>query len=466
MNTFAQAVENTQEYSLTENGALTLTSSLDKNVDLFFQIGASRQRPEVALNLFNSAFAENPELATKILLWSRDARGGAGERAVPRHIIQSMLGIRAFHKFIPAIIEKLPELGRWDDLLIFEGTKFETEAFEKIASGLRDSNGLCAKWIPRQGKTAAKLRKFMGMSPKAWRKGLVALSNTVEQKMCANQWDEINYNHVPSIAAARNQKAFGRHDPIRYQAYATALTKGDPAAKINASVVYPYDVLRSLLAGNAEIAVAQWEAMPNYLGDNGFILPMCDVSGSMGTAVSGSLTALDVCVSLGLYLADKQKGPFKDMMLTFSENSKINVLRGDLQQKVSQIKTLDWGMNTNLQAGFNEILRVAKSKNIDQSQMPKYLLIISDMQFDSCCSSHTNFEEMELKFEHAGYELPMVIFWNLCGRGGNVPVNKFTKNVALVSGFSPAIMLSVLAAKSITPIDVMLTAVDKERYSV
>jgi len=340
-------------------------------------------------------------------------------------------------------------------------------AFDLIKEALLVKNdGLCAKWMPRKGATAVELRKFMGLTPKGYRKTLVTLTKVVETAMCAQDWTNINYEHVPSVAAARYQKAFGRHDTIGYGAYKAKLVTGD--AKINASAVYPYNVIQSIKTGDTTVAKAQWEALPNYIGDE-LVLPMCDVSGSMGSAVGGNknLTCLDVCISLGLYLADKNAGPFKDCFLTFSTHSKIEVLRGDILSKYNQLSRAQWDMSTNLNGAFEEILRVGTHNKVADKDMPKYVLIMSDMQFNACTKHDDSAIEMiRRKYEASGYTLPKVIFWNLNSHSGQSPVSFDEKGTALISGFSPAIMTSVLKAEAITPEQIMLQTVNVPRYEV
>jgi len=221
---------------------------------------------------------------------------------------------------------------------------------------LRSRNGLAAKWTPRQGPLAAEIRTFFGMSPKFYRKSLVELTNVVEQQMCAGKWDDINHSHVPSLAASRYKKAFTRHG-AKFAEYVAKLKAGDADVKVNASAVYPYDVLKgvasfhySLNFGQTELdhIVAQWEALPNYVGDAS-ILPLVDVSGSMNTGVAGGkTTAMDVAVSLGLYLADKNKGKFKDTFLTFSSKPELLHLKGNVVQKAQQMVKSSWDMSTDL----------------------------------------------------------------------------------------------------------------------
>jgi hypothetical protein len=365
------------------------------------------------------------------------------------------------------ILPHLAEFGRWDDLLIFKTKEVKAKAFTMIGDALRERNGLAAKWMPRQGALAAEIRTFFGMSPKFYRKSLVNLSKTVEQNMCANAWDDINYSHVPSVAAARYQKAFKKHDPAGYEAYKAKLSTGE--AKVNASAVYPYDVIKSRkFGGDDKVIQAQWDALPNYIGDQ-LVLPVCDVSGSMSSPVGGNanLTCMDVCVSLGLYLADKNTGPFKDMFLTFSEKSKLQVLKGNLLDKLNQLERAEWGMSTNLHGAFEAILSYAVKGKVDAKDMPRYVLIMSDMEFNACTRNDDSAMQMiERKYKDAGYEVPNIVFWNLNARAGNVPVKYDKKGVALVSGFSPSIMTSILAAERLDPVNVMLTTLNSPRYAV
>jgi hypothetical protein len=196
---------------------------------------------------------------------------------------------------------------------------------------------------------------------------------------------------------------------------------------------------------------------------------MVDVSGSMMCLVAGNknLTCMDISLSLGLYLADKNTGPFKDMFLTFSGDSQIEVLKGDLLSKLAQLERAQWGMNTNFHRAFDAILKVAKANKVDASDMPKYVLALSDMEFDACVEHDDSAMEMiKRKYAAAGYEVPNVIFWNLNACPGNIPVKYNEKGTALVSGFSPAIMTSILSAENIDPESIMLHTVNSERYAI
>lgn len=461
MTSFKSAVQNTTVESRTANNMKTYESSLSSVLDLFFAIGSSRGKDIIPQ--FEKAYQEDRRLTLRAACWARDVRGGAGERETFRKILSFIE--KNHNKEFEQLIKATPFYGRWDDVLVSQTKEGFDIVAEEVRKALSQGDGLCAKWMPRKGVYAVALRKRLNMSPKQYRKTLVTLTNVVEQSMCSGDWSKIVYDHVPSVAAARYQKAFGKHDPSGYAAYREALTTGD--AKVNAGAVYPYDIIKSLRAGGAqEVIKAQWEALPNYVGDAN-ILPMVDVSGSMACPVGGNanLQCIDVAVSLGLYLADKNRGAFKDMFLTFSSKSKIEVLKGDIVSKFAQLSRAHWDMSTNLLSAFDEVLRVASEKRVAQEDMPRYILILSDMEFNQCTTyDDSAIEGIRRKYAYSGYTLPNIIFWTLNARSGNVPVKFDERGTALVSGFSPAIMTSILKCEAIDPTSIMLTTLNSERY--
>ena len=475
MNTFVNAVVNQE--ARTENGMKARQSTANALTDLFFKIGAMRGQDVIPA--WTAARVQDAKLALRIALWARDVRGGAGERKIFRDILVDLAKTDPY--FGVALALRVPELGRWDDLLALVGTDLEQCAFTEIEIALKEGNGLCAKWMPRQGDVAVKLRKHLGWTPKFYRKRLVELTKVVETQMCAKDWDNINFNHVPSVASARYKKAFSRHTE-KYKEWTTALVSTDPevakTVKVNAGAVYPYDVLKGVSpygysefsTSNLQHIQAQWDALPNFVGDAN-ILPLVDVSGSMTSLAGGhksksSVTCLDVAVSLGLYLADKNKGKFKDTFLTFSSHPQLLHLKGNILDKVKQMVTSKWEMSTNLHLAFHKILDVAVSGKVPQSEMPEVLLILSDMQFDSCARYDDSAMEMIARqYTEAGYNVPNIVFWNLNAHD-NVPVKYDTRGAALVSGFSPSIVKAVLQAEmdNFTPEAIMMQTIMNPRY--
>jgi len=474
----------------TANGGKTNLSSMDPCVDLFGAVGASRGKNIV--NLMSAAYnAGDKDLATRIMLWARDVRGGAGERQLFRDFLVYL--DKTDPSQVLRFMHLIPEVGRWDDLLVFTNQKTKYAAYEMIRTALEAKDGLCAKWMPRQKKIANELRKHVQkvtgryITPKMWRVALKNLSDTVEQKLSAKDFDSIDFSKLPSVASARYQKAFLRNCETCYRAYLDALTSKDPevakTVKINAGAVYPYDIMKSMVRGESQAANAQWDALPDYLeGSDERILPMVDVSGSMGCSAGGSktVTCMDVAVSLGLYISERLEGTFKDTFLTFSGSPQLVKLNGSLCDRMLQCKRSDWGMNTDIAKAFKTVLDNAVRAGVPQEEMPTKILILSDMEFDSCTGGRsygyggrhdagkwdkTALQYARSAYQEAGYKLPEIIFWNINAREGNSPVTVNDKGAALVSGFSPAIMRSILSCKNVTPTDMMLETVNKERYS-
>lgn len=472
MTTFAQGVARHNNNTRTENGMAALKSSLDPCVDLFFAIGASRGKDITAQ--FDAAFVASPEIALRCLLWARDIRGGSGERKLFRDMLVHLEAANMLA--LVEIFHLIPEVGRWDDMLVFKGEEAKGMAQAAIFHALQvDNNGLCAKWMPRKGQMAHELRNAFGWTPKFYRKRLVELSNTVEQLMCAREWNKIDFSKIPSLASARYQKAFGRNAQENYAAYIAKLKSGDKDVKINAGAVYPYDVLKSAEQGVLAVAEAQWKALPNFLDEATGILPVVDVSGSMGCGVNGGydgsgLSCMDVALSLGLYIADKQKGPFHGVFVSFTDRAEIGVLKDSdslIQKKRAMSQHV--GYSTNVKAVFESVLKVAKQNNVSHDDMPKFILMFSDMQFNGGQVSGQDvgsFQMAKAMFEREGYELPKLIYWNLNARGNNTPVEFDQNGVGLVSGFSPAIMKSILGAKHVTPQDIMAEALMSPRYNL
>lgn len=448
--------------NVTENGMVTNSSTLNACVDLFFTIGAMRGQDKKRLIAnFSKAFNEDALTALRTMFWVRDVRGGAGERQIFRDLMLYL--VENHTEALAKNLAYVPEYGRWDDLLVLFGTKLDIQAKNLIVNALDNDNGLCAKWMPRKGKEAIALERFMKMSPKQYRKMLVNKTKVVEQLMCSNQWGVVTYEHVPSVAMARYGKAFGKHDAARFDKY----KNGD--TKVNASAVYPYDVLKTLQRGDQTMAVKQWDALPNYMeGNNERVLPVCDVSGSMQSPAgkNGNVTCMDVCISLGLYISERNEGKFKDAFVTFSESPKLQYLNGKLNDRYRQLQQADWGMSTNLEAVFTLVLDQATKFNLPESEMPTTLLIMSDMEFNQATrSSQSALDMIRTKYESAGYAMPKLVFWNIQSRhAGNFPVQVTDNGTALVSGFSPAILKSLLTGEDMSPVSIMNKTVHSARY--
>lgn len=467
MNDFVKAmkeeIDNT--VTLTENGMVARETTADYVVDLFYIIGTPTPKDQL-LRVFTKALHQDADLTLRVILWGRDCRGGAGRRDNFQTILNHME--ETYPSVTRALISLIPEIGRYDELLCVKSGPVREFALSLFAHALRNKEPLALKWAPRE-KSARKndaldLMKIMGMTPRQYRKYLATYTKVVENQMCAKEWEAIEFEKVPSLASTRYQTAFKRHQEGRYSAYLDKVNAGE--AKMNASVVYPHNILESLEQGNIKAADTQWKQLPDYFDNDTQVMPVIDVSGSMFNGV-GSVEPIKVSIALGLYCAEKNKSAFKDHFITFSGKPKLQKVSGTLNERVTQIRWADWGMSTNIELVFKTILSMALEYNVPQTDMPNMVLIFSDMQFDRCIDGESAMEMVERLYENAGYKIPKLVFWNLNSKD-NVPVEYNKSGAALVSGFSPAIMKSILSDKleDFSPRNVMLDAIMKDRYKV
>lgn len=453
--------------SRTTNGMRANATTFSRNVDLFFAAGASRGKD--ISHLFTQACGEDLDVAVRILQWTRDIRGGAGERQVFNTIVKKLAkGNKEQLEVASKLLPKIPEIGRWKDVLELFGTPLEADAARFIGEALSERNGLAAKWMPRKGPIAVALRTYWDLTPRQYRKLLVTLTNVVETKMCAKDWDAIDFGKLPSLASARYQKAFNRNAESQYAVYKAGLEKG--TTTINAGAVFPYDVVKSLSRGDQVVANAQWKALPDYIqGSTERLIVVADVSGSMGCPAGGNpnVTCMDVCISLAMYIAERGQGPFKDAFITFSTRPVLQVLKGKtLAERYNELKRADWDMSTNLVGVFDSILSTALRDKVPESDMPTTIVLLSDMQFNQCVHTDgTAMQAIDARYKAAGYVRPKVVFWNLNSREGTSPATINDKGVALVSGFSPAIMKSILTGDDFSPEGIMLKTVNVDRYN-
>jgi hypothetical protein len=224
--------------------------------------------------------------------------------------------------------------------------------------------------------------------------------------------------------------------------------------------------------GQEQAANAVWASLPDYTdGKNAIVV--ADVSGSMGSfgrRYYGTTTGtqpLDVSVTLALYFAERNQGPFKDFFLTFSDNPQLVKVQGStLTEKLRNISNATWNMSTNVQAVFDLLLKTAVDSGASQDEMPGTIYIVSDMEFNEATDRYgrqvTNYDAAKQKFEAAGYQLPTIVFWNVASRNLNVPASMFNKNVTLVSGLSQSTFRYAVQGKS--PMESMLDVLNSERY--
>jgi len=494
--------------SVTENGAVGLSTTYHALLDLNFKLSSMRNMDDDAIWAeFLKAYNETPALAVVWLMFARDARGGGcGERRTFRVIIQRL----AYEN--PNLVIKLlplvPEYGRWDDVVeIFCGKvpcqvrdaalKLIGEQIHEDAANVYQNKpiSLLGKWMPsistsskETRRKAEQLRNALGMTPKEYRKVLSSLRSylkIVEQKISAGEWSDIDYESVPSKAGLNYHEAFLRHDRDRYADYLYKVKSGD--ANMNADVLFPYEIVHAYMDNDCwaeatkpfdETLELKWKKLPNGVTKDNGTLVVVDGSGSMSCRIgSGSLTAHDAARSLGIYFAERLTGPFKNSFITFSANPKLVRFDGveTLKAKLDILIGEDECTNTNIERTFDLILKTAVDNHMKREDIPANIVIISDMEFDRVrhsydwetgCSStvdETLFGVIGNKWIAAGYALPRLVFWNVNSRTGTIPVSENELGVALVSGFSPAIADMVMSGE-LDPYKCLVDKLKSDRY--
>ena len=466
----------------TENGSVTYRSTGRDCLDLFATIGALRRESEQEITArFLRAYAEDPDLAMKILFYGRDVRGGLGERRVFRILLRWLAVSKP-----ESVVRNLPyvaEYGRWDDVLVLLDTPCRAEAlallkqqFDADLAALSSDGdvSLLGKWLPSVNASndetihaAKQIANAFGLSDRDYRKTLTKLRAQI--RILENNLRErdytFDYSKQPSKAMFKYRKAFLRNDAERYGAFMQRVSTGE--VKLNTGALYPYEIIeKAYHCDDAERLSldATWRALADYTQDENALV-VADGSGSMYWG--GKPMPAAVAQSLAIYFAEHNRGAFRNYFITFSMNPRLVEIKGrDIVDKARYCETFNECANTNIQKVFELVLNAAVRNRVPQKDLPSTLYIISDMEFDSCAAgaSLTNFEYAAKLFRQAGYRLPNVVFWNVSSRNQQQPVTMNEQGVALVSGCSPRIFSMVMEG-SLDPFTFMLSVIDTERYA-
>ena len=496
MNKFLNGLTDATNFTYTENGALTHKTSKSDLLDLFAMGAAYRTRSdEDCILLFKNAFSENPVYALKCLFYIRDCRGGQGERRFWRVCMKWLASYET--EAARRNLKHIPLFGRWDDLYVFVGTPLESDAFafikEQLALDVQcNAPSLLAKWLKSENtssresrRLANRTREYIGMTHKQYRKTLSILReriNVLERLMSAGKWDEIEFDKIPSRAGMIYKNAFARHDLERVkedkniQSYADFAK--DDTKKVNAKTLYPYECVnaaqkvwnRSLNDTERLMVNKYWDNLSDYFNKASFnALAVVDTSASM--TWYGPVYPIDVATSLGLYCAEKAKGPFHGHYISFSREARLIRTEGvDFVDRVKRIRTADLCQNTNIESVFDLLLNTALMNNCKQEDLPENIVIISDMEFDSAQgyygrtqNTNTLMENIARKWKLHGYDMPKLIYWNVQARQNNIPQDIGCGYVSYVSGFSPSIFETIMTGK--TGMDLMYEKLNSERYA-
>lgn len=511
MNKFMSGLQSANNVTRTTNGAIARKTTNSNLLDLFGMGAAYRQRSdEDCILLFKKAFEENPVYALKCLFYIRDVRGGQGERRFFRVVMKWLA--KNDTDAVLRNLRSVPEFGRWDDLYVFVGTPVESAAMKFIKEQLAldvqcKAPSLLAKWLKSENTSSSDsvrlgniTRKYLNMSHKQYRKTLSVLRtriNVLEKLMSEGRWDEIEFDKIPSKAGMKYKNAFARHDLERMKSEKNVQSYEDFAkdttTKVNAKALYPYEVVAEATKvmncdswygwgrrsntvpmddTNRLMVNKYWENLADYFKGASFDgLAVVDTSGSM--TGSSAEAPINVAISLGLYCAEKARGPFAGHYVSFSSRPQLIATEGvDFCDKVKRIYETNLCENTNIEATFDMLLDTAIRNKCSQNDLPKNLIIISDMQFDQARghgwghradgSVRTLMEKIEAKWNAYGYQMPTLTFWYVNAFKQNVPM-EMKDGVNFVSGMSPSLFEQIMSGK--TGYDLMMDKLDSERYA-
>lgn len=481
----------TNNTSITENGAIGYKSTNKAIIDFLFKISSYRETSIQEIKTdFSKVLKEEPlEIVLKFIFYIRDIRiNGLGERKLFKILFLYLMDNDEIEPNILCnLIKRISFHGRWDDIIFLYLELLNKNNNDKkfiylntmrnlILSTLKEDKlnmannkpiTLLAKWVPsinsKNKNTSKKGFKFLKslklskyhflskhriMMYRTMISSLRKYLDITEIKMSSKKWNEIDYSKVPGKAMLIYKNAFRLHDECRYENYLESLKNGE--TKINAGTLFPYEVINKYYNYNGLFSVninnkideqleQTWKALTSVKPLSSTLV-IRDGSGSMYNCVN-NIVPNDIATSLAIYTSEYNEGIFKNKFITFSSDPKLIDLTwcNSLLEKIKVCINNDDCTNTNIESVFDLILSTAIKGNLTQEQLPKNILIVSDMEFDNI--SYTDYDKIlfnhiKEKFTKNNYKIPKLIFWNVCSRTKTIPVVKNELGLILISGFS------------------------------
>lgn len=476
---FVDILREENNVTTTANGDKAYKSTLNKNLDLFYQMGALRGCDDELIEYFTDAYYENEVLALANALYLRDIRNGIGERDSFRVIFDKYIEYfsenkNASKKLITEMLIAIPEVGRWDDFVRLIDSK-NKDVKNLVIGAVRaqltrdiyeEHPSLLAKWMPSENasnketiKLAKKWIRALDMSPKKYRKTLSTLRRKigiVEENLRKKDYT-FEYDKIPSRAFNKYTQAFRRNDGERFTDFMSSVQSGEKELKVDN--LYPYEIIRKLNT-DEEVACEMWDSI-KLPKDARNTLVLRDGSASMTWGVA--VRPLDIADSLTLLFSQNLEGIFKDSFITFSSEPEFVEVKGNLKERYNKLHRYTDCRNTDLDKTFNLLLKV--SKKAQKEDYIERIVIVSDMQFDECMDNgydndyNGTVEKYKKLFEKQGIPFPEIVFWNVNAIYGTVPV-KDLENVKLLSGFSTNILESIINDNTANATDYMIETLE------
>lgn len=473
----------------------------------------------------------------------RDIRGGRGERQLFYTMLSNLY--LKYPSLVLELIKLVPDYGSWMDVFKLMGyisnldhraqikeliRKQVLEDESAVATNQKPS--LLGKWLPREGNKYSALAKelaqhFWEHDERSFRKSINIMGSyrkrcaalnkaleTVEVLECSNQWDKINPAKVPAramqnkMAAYLNEMPEGtensltiwrkQNDPVRMNCrenFKTFFLKAAEGEVPVSSNMYPHELVQKMFESEpGEIDKRNaWNAVWDSIVDNlsvgalGSSIAMCDFSGSMRKGSNGSVPYF-VSIAMGILTATLNTGPFKNMFMSFDSTPMWQTIppNGTLSQSVRAINYgLGQGCGTDFQKAMDLVLETLKAHRVKPCDVPKNLIVITDMGFDEARSYNrhptnpyghntyrdivkteqwqTHVQMIRQGFKTAGEDLwgpieagglggwtaPRIVIWNVSGTNtSDYHARADEDGVLLLSGWSPSLFKSIFKGRS------------------
>ena len=491
-----EAIHDEAKWTQTWNGCDTLNTTDSACLDMFGRAGAMRAASvEDKEVMFSKAFAEDKDIAVKLLFFVRDIREGYGERDTFNQMLAHLAEINreSVEKNLWAVLE----FGRAKDLYSLIGTPaedamwtFVKDQFELDLKNMEagKSISLLAKWLATPdastaetkelGKLTAKKLGYSFKTMREYKKKLRALRKYLdlpEAKMCAGKWDEIEYSKCASRFLLKNRKAIMKHDAERWEEFNKKVESGEET--MNMGTVTPCDIIYEVRQNYTSDLETMWKALPDICESN--VMVMCDTSGSMTSygwdlrdKIKTKVKPIDVAFGLAMYFAQRNKGDLKDMMINFSDKPQfieLNAATLKDNYRIAENAPVNYS-STNLEGAFDLLLKTCIKGKVTQEEMPEAIVIVSDMQINCVRgidrdNNMTFYDVMKQRYDEAGYKMPQVVFWNVNAVNPTFHAAKSTRGVSLVSGYSVNIFKDVMNNIGTTPFELMMQVVNSQRYA-
>lgn len=414
----------------TENRDLAYNTTGNKLLDILFMTSYFEKHLE-------EVHIGKSEKEKLFAMFIRDPRYGLGRRDLGRELM----------KQTEAPAEKIALAGRYDDLWHIPTKENISYLYSEALKG----NELAKKWLPRlttKNKGIAKaLCKEWGLTERNYRK-LIKCESTTEYKLSYVEKakgnpleelfnkvnhplvDSINFEQVPSLAMIKYYNAFERRKDTkeRFAAYLESVKKGEK--KLNISTTNVYDIYKNRYKIDADLFFDKLEKIKINC------IPILDTSGSMWD----SNDSIGKAMSIAHYLS-KCSTYCNGQLISFSSNPQLMTIKeqdstsfwrnfGKSNKYSRELNSMYTGDCSN--TDFGKVMKLLERLE----DMPEYLVVLSDMEFDRGSNQSKN--ELQMLWKEKGYTTK-IVWWNFNTRNKTVPETDEMGNI-YISGYSPMLL--------------------------